>query len=175
MSLDIRPLTEADAAIWRELRVRMLREHPDVFGSSYEEAVTWPVERFAARLREAHGAPDSFLLGAFEDGRLVGSCGLAREPGLKDRHKAFIWGVYAAPEVRGSRVGRTLMEDAIRRAREIAGLEQLILAVAAHNEAARGLYASLGFETYGREPRALKLADRYVDEDLMVLWLGERP
>jgi len=173
--LDIRPLTEADAAIWRELRLRMLREHPDVFGSSYEEAAAWPLERFAQRLREAHSAPDSFLLGAFAEGRLVGSCGLARESGLKDRHKAFIWGVYAAPEARGRGVGRALMDEAIRRAKATEGLEQLILAVAAQNDAARGLYAALGFETYGREPRALKLGDRYVDEDLMVLWLGERP
>ena len=39
---------------------------------------------------------------------------------------------------------------------------------------ARRLYASFGFETYGREQHATKLPDgSYVDEELMVLFLGE--
>ncbi len=35
---------------------------------------------------------------------------------------------------------------------------------------AKGLYESLGFEVYGRERRALKIGDEYVDEELMVLY-----
>jgi hypothetical protein len=30
----------------------------------------------------------------------------------------------------------------------------------------------LGFEIYGRENRALKIGDEYVDEELMVLYFG---
>jgi len=33
------------------------------------------------------------------------------------------------------------------------------------------LYASLGFEVFGTEKRALKVGQRYVDEDYMVLFL----
>jgi hypothetical protein len=35
--------------------------------------------------------------------------------------------------------------------------------------AARALYRSFGFETYGTEPNALKVDDRYIDEDYMIL------
>jgi ribosomal protein S18 acetylase RimI-like enzyme len=45
----------------------------------------------------------------------------------------------------------------------------LLLAVAVGQDSAKQLYESLGFEVYGREPRAIKLGDRYVDEELMVL------
>ena len=45
--VEIRLLTDADAARWRDLRLRMLREHPDAFGSSYEEALARPLETFA--------------------------------------------------------------------------------------------------------------------------------
>ncbi len=174
--MEIRPLTEADAEAWRELRLRMLREHPDAFGSAYEENVTRPVEAFAQRLREAHNPPDSFILGAFEDGgALVGSAGLARESGAKGRHKAVIFSAYVAPEARGRGVGRALMAEAIARAQAVPGLEQLHLAVTTRNTEARSLYASLGFETYGLERHALKLGDRYIDEELMALWLGARP
>jgi hypothetical protein len=37
--------------------------------------------------------------------------------------------------------------------------------------AAIKLYHSLGFETFGREPRALKIGDRMMDEDYMILRL----
>jgi ribosomal protein S18 acetylase RimI-like enzyme len=50
-------------------------------------------------------------------------------------------------------------------------LEQITLAVVTTNEAARSLYRSLGFATYGVEPRALKVGERYLDEDLMTLSL----
>ena len=52
-----------------------------------------------------------------------------------------------------------------------AGVEQLTLSVAVTQAAARHLYSSVGFEVIGREPRALKIGDRYVDEDLMLLRL----
>ena len=79
---------------------------------------------------------------------IVGSTGLHREEGAKDRHKAMIWGVYAAPEARGHGVGRALMVAALI-ARETPGIERLILAVATHNTAARKLYVSLGFTSGG--------------------------
>jgi RimJ/RimL family protein N-acetyltransferase len=169
--LEIRPLTEADALAWRELRLRMLREHPDVFGSSWEEFERQSLEEVAQRMRERNSPPDNALFGAFLDGKLIGSTGLHREEGAKDRHKAMIWGVYSAPETRGGGVGRALMAAAIARARETPGLERVILAVATHNKAARALYVSLGFTVWGLERHALKLPDRYIDEEYFALEL----
>ncbi len=60
------------------------------------------------------------------------------------------------------------MAEALARATPLPGLEQVHLAVVATNAAAVTLYRSLGFTVYGRDPRALKLGDRYVDEELMV-------
>jgi RimJ/RimL family protein N-acetyltransferase len=169
--LEIRPLTEDDALAWRELRLRMLRDHPDVFGSSWEEFERQPLEEVARRLRERNSPPDNALFGAFAGGRLIGSTGLHREEGAKDRHKAMIWGVYTAPEARGKGVGRALMNAAIARARATPGIERLILAVATHNTAARTLYVSLGFTPWGLERHALKLPDRYIDEEYFALEL----
>jgi RimJ/RimL family protein N-acetyltransferase len=172
--LEIRHLTEADAPAWRELRLRMLREHPDVFGSSYDEFAQQSLEEVARRMRERNSPPDNALFGAFADGKLIGSTGLHREEGAKDRHKAMIWGVYTAPEARGHGVGRELMEAAIDHARETPGVERLILAVATHNMAARALYISLGFTVWGLERHALKLPDRYIDEEYFALELDKR-
>jgi RimJ/RimL family protein N-acetyltransferase len=47
-----------------------------------------------------------------------------------------------------------------------------MLAVNATNIPARNLYLAMGFEPFGREPRALKIGDRYFDEDYMALFLS---
>jgi len=169
--LEIRPLTEDDAPAWRELRLRMLRDHPDVFGSSHEWFAQQSLEEVAQRMRERSSPPDNALFGAFLDGKLVGSTGLHREEGAKDQHKAVIWGVYTAPEARGRGVGRALMTAAIDRARATQGVERLNLAVATHNVAARSLYIALGFTPWGLERHALKLPDRYIDEEFFALEL----
>ena len=167
--MEIRELTAADAEIFRALRLRALREEPEAFGSSWEEENARPLAQTVARLQAegmtAFGACD-------ENGHLVGMVRLFRHDGVKVSHKADIISLYVAPEVRGRGVGRMLMEAAIERARATPGVEQLLLAVNATNTPARNLYLTLGFEPFGREPLALKIGDRYYDEELMALFLG---
>src|SRR5580700_6737738 len=89
----------------------------------------------------------------------------------RSAHRGLIWGVYVQSEWRKHGVGRLLLAEVLRLARTIAGLEQIHLAVATDQLAAQRLYASLGFEAYGRDLHALKLGDAYVDEELMLLRL----
>ena len=161
----VRPLAEPDFDAWWRLRLRMLKEHPDAFGGSYEEAVSGGVER----QRERFLQPNAFILGAFDGETLVGTVGCVQQQPAKVRHKAFIWGMYVAPEARGRGVGRALMEAAIARARQWPEVEQIHLAVVTTNEVARRLYRSLGFEVYGVEPAALKVDGRDLDEEHMLL------
>jgi ribosomal protein S18 acetylase RimI-like enzyme len=113
--------------------------------------------------------PENVILGASVDGRLVGTVSCARELYQKGRHRTTITGMYVVPEARGRGVGGALLDEAIARARRWAGVEQVHLTVVTENDAAARLYRARGFATYGVEPRALKLGDRYVDEELMIL------
>ena len=171
----IRPLSVTDVDQYWPLRLRALYEEPEAFGSSYEEQCGRAMEDVAARLAEMTSG-DGFVLGAFVGEELKGIVSLGRETYRKGRHKAGVYQVYVAPEVRGRGYGRRLMEDLLLRARQIMGLEQLLLAVNAANVPARTLYVALGFESYGLERRALKLPDgTALDEELMVYWLADRP
>jgi len=167
--MDIRMLTEADAQVYRDIRLRMLKEEPAAYTASYEEFSQRPLASTIERLRNENNQPDNFILGAFEGEQLLGTVGLWRETGTKTRHKASIWGMYVTTEGRGRGIGKAVLQEAIARARCLPDLECLHLGVAVTQKAARQLYTSSGFVVYGREPRAAKIGDQYLDIELMTL------
>ena len=167
--MEIRFLTANDASEWWRLRLEALEGDPEAFSSSVEEHHALSQEDVRRRL----GLPgaDSFVVGAFRDSRLLGVAGFHRESGPKSRHKGRVWGVYLTPGQRGNGIGRKMLQAVLKRATAIEGVELLLISVATTQNAAANLYHSLGFETFGREPRALKVGERYIDEEYMALQL----
>src|SRR5947209_16073872 len=142
--MEIRPLTAADAEAWWELRLEMLRNDPESFADSPEEHASTPMEKARERLGSSD-LKSNFVLGLFEEGELAGTAGFFRRIHKKERHKGHIWGVYVRPQSRGRGAGRALMQEVVRCARKIEGLEQITLVASAHLPA-RGMYEALGFE-----------------------------
>jgi len=166
--MEIRPLTEKDAARYWNLRLESLQAEPFTFGKAAEEHQATTVEATAARFRET---PPDFTLGAFDRDALIGMATFIREKGRKERHKGHIYGVYVTPSHRRQGVGRQLIDALLKKASADPSLEQILLAVSSRQPGARQLYRSFGFETFGTEPRALKIANEYVDEEHMILRL----
>lgn len=165
--MDIRLLTADDANEWLRLRLEALETDPEAFSSSVEEHHALTSEGVRNRLGSA--AEDSFVVGAFQDGSLLGTVGFYREKGPKNRHKGRVWGVYLTPKARRTGIARQMMEHMLERAARIEGLGQILLAVTTTQRAAHNLYRGLGFETFGTEPRALKIGEKYIDEEYMIL------
>ncbi len=169
-AVDIRSLAAANAHEFQALRLQALCEYPKAFGATYLEERDGPWSSFSQRFEAEWISGDNMILGAFVHGRLVGSLGFRRWSREKQRHKGYIWIFYVAPDVRGRGIGTSLFRTALRYTRALPGLEQLQLSVAAEGRTAQSLYTSFGFESYGRERRAL-IEDRYVDTELMALHL----
>jgi RimJ/RimL family protein N-acetyltransferase len=175
-AIAIRPLAASDADVFRRLRLEQVELEPKTFAESSDEIRALSLEATAQRL--AAPADESYVMGAFDGDELIGTAGCFRLREGKTRHKGRLWGVYVTPAFRRRGVGRALLEAVVRKAGDIAGMEQLTLAVALPQLAARRLYESLRFEVYGTERRALKVGFEYVDEHLMMLRLrtnDERP
>jgi GNAT superfamily N-acetyltransferase len=166
-SVEIRLFTEQDGqALW-DLRMLALETDPWSFVDSPEELRAISVEEFVTRLRADHA--ENFIVGAFDQDSAVGMVGCYQEVPLKRRHKAWIWGVFVTPAARGRGIAKSLMRAAIQRAKSIPGLEMLLLTVGVGQPVPRKLYESLGFRSFGVEPRGLKIGNESHDEENMVL------
>jgi len=172
--MEVRILTEADAEVFWNIRLRALRDNPESFGASYEEILERGIAGTAQGLRRRETVGGDVTFGAFQEGSLVGIAGFRREEEAKKRHKAHIWGMYVPYEMRGKGIGKALLQAAIAHACALLDLEQINLSVVLVNTEARLLFISQGFETYGIERHALKLHDHYFDQELMTLRLSSK-
>lgn len=112
------------------------------------------------------------LFGAFHDnGALVGTAGVQRDPRAKVRHKAIVRAVYTHPAHRGRGIARALVQAVIDVAHGMQDVRQLTLVTGAHNAHALALYRSLGFTVWGIEPRSMRVGGEWLDDAYMVLML----
>jgi ribosomal protein S18 acetylase RimI-like enzyme len=155
--MKIRRLQRENAAEWRKLRERMLRDHPEAFGEHVEDFIQRPLDEVQARV------VDGNVFGAFLDGKLVGAAGWHDQKGRKRSHIGVIWGMYVAPEARSRGIGAALLDTMLEEIRK-SGRSLAQLSVAEPNAVARDLYESAGFRAWGREENALRLDGRPITE-----------
>ena len=168
----VRKLNHEHAEAWALLRREALECHPLAFGASVPDDPKLLVEVILKRLDSTE---ESAVFGAFTGGSMVGIVGIRRHPGKKELHKSVIWGMYVAASARRCGAGEMLLRRAIQQARSWRGVEQVHLAVSDVATDARRLYEKIGFQEWGREPRALCWEGSCADETHMLLDLRESP
>lgn len=165
VDMKISELTLADAAAYQALILFGLSEHDEFFRIAAQDEGE-PMIPFSSR------RSDAFTLGAWLTGnQLVGVVSFERETRAKLRHKGLLYRMYVRADASGRGLGRRLIQETIKRAREINGLEQINLTVVASNAKAKHLYASEGFKSFALEKYALKMGEVFYDEEQMALRL----
>lgn len=167
--LEIRKLVEEDAHEYWELRKIALKEVPEAFGMSYEEAMA--IENPIDHVKEVTKGEKSDFYGVFLDGELVGAATLIQADAAKMSHRAHIGAVYVSAKSRGTGAGSALIKKIIEDAKLNPILEKLNLSVVTTNTPAVTLYKKLGFEIIGTEKNSMKYDGQYYDEYLMTLLL----
>ncbi len=163
-AFNVRRLGKSDAAPFRQIRLEGLAQHPDAFGASWEIEAGKPLAWFAERLER-----NAVFGGSVADPELTGVVGLLLNEAPKRRHKGVLWGTYVRPQARGTGLSQALVARLLDHARGL--IEEVSLSVVTSNAAAIELYHKAGFEAYGLERRALKIAGQYHDELLMAVRL----
>lgn len=106
---------------------------------------------------------------AEEEGRVVGHA-LLEPMGLEAISHVFRLTIVVHPGHLGRGVGREIMEDLLRWARETPAVGKIELLVRATNAPAIALYRSLGFIEEGRFRRRVRLPDGSFVDDLAMAW-----
>jgi GNAT superfamily N-acetyltransferase len=157
----IKRLQQGDGGIYRALMLRAYSEHDTAFTSTFEERAVKPVDWWTKRLQD----PTSVTLGAFDVAdSLVGTVRLEAYQRQRERHKIELNAMYVMKDHSGGGIGRRLLEEALSEARKLHGIELMNLSVTADNLPAVRLYSKFGFQTFGRESRAVKTTFAYLDK-----------
>jgi len=159
--MKIRLLEPKDWPIFKALRLEALLQHPEAFGSSFEEESKLTDEAFQ------QGFSTCNIFGAFVDNELVGCVGFFIYSSKKMSHRGCLFSMYTKDTHRNRGAADALIKAIIDHAKQ--HVIQLHLTVVTTNHAAIRLYQKNGFSNYGTEPRSLKIGDRFYDEHLMVL------
>ena len=167
--IETRKLHPDDVAHYVAFRQTMLRETPWAFAANPDD------DRGSneAHLRDAL-MQDYYdivaVIGA--GGQLLAAAGVHRPTNPKFSHRAKVWGVYTDALFRRRGYGRGVVSSAVDIARGW-GVSYVDLGVSASADAAIGLYESLGFVAWGREPESTFVDGTYHDEIFMSLKLKE--
>ncbi|MEP7000813.1 MAG: GNAT family N-acetyltransferase [bacterium] len=145
-SITVREATVRDLEAVIELRLALLREHPDhpIYGRLRPDVTTRAHELFANQLRS--GTESIFL--AEREGIVAGILRCVESVGsplLDPARYVYVSSVYVRPEVRRRGVLRALLRAADKWARQ-RGLDQMRLHNVAGSESAEGAWAALGFD-----------------------------
>ena len=164
--MSARRLTIDEVEVYQKIRAEMLVDTPGSFARSPGD------DRFrdAAFVEGVLSHATNRIYGYFDAG---GECqsvaGFVREEPLKRQHVGQIYGVYTRPGGRRQGASMKVIQGLIDYAQGLEGVEMLQLTVSSEAPAAQALYERLGFQVWGREPKALRLGSDRPDE--VHMWL----
>ena len=136
----IRRLNRGEADLYRSIRLAALKESPDAFCTTYEDALHRPDARWIAQSDEAAEGPDRAIFLAFENAVPVALAALYRDG--QRREIGELIQVWVAPDHRGTPIATELMD-------------------ALFAWAARNAFAEVRAEVFRANPRALRFYEKY--------------
>ncbi len=140
------PITIENVSVFKEVRLRALRDSPSAFGSTYEREFQFSDEEWIQRAIRWNGEKGVGFL-AMDEGTACGIAGSFLDE--DDVTRAQLISMWTAPTHRRQGVGRLLV-DAVATWARLRGARMLLLMVTSVNEQAMRFYEQLGFARTGR-------------------------
>lgn len=166
--LTVRALTEDDWEAYRAVRLEALRESPEAFVATHAEESAFDESVWRERMRR------STRLVAEQDGKPVGIASVGRaDTADDDGEAAEIFGLWVAPDRRGTGVASALVRQAAHHART-SGQRHVVYWVGTENGRAVAFASGMGFRpTDYRRPMRVVSEEDGEEEIAMVLALGD--
>lgn len=146
MSITTRALTPQDWQTFRRIRLRALREHPDVYLGSYQDSA----ERTERAWREMLDSKGTCIFGLFDGHAIIGLAAIftsREDPGGPSGVLAMD---YIDPRYRGRRLSRLLYQARINWAKRQLCFTRLVVSHREGNAASRRANQSFAFRLVGK-------------------------
>lgn len=142
-----RRATRNDVSLFKEVRLKALKDCPDAYGSTYESAIKRDQLSWEEQLWSTLSGGDRNTQFAFEGDRCIGIAALYREPTAPSGDIIMMW---VDPEYRGSGAAAELVGNLISWAKE-SGFTAVSLDVTDSNARAIQFYENQGFHDTGEK------------------------
>lgn len=154
----IRRILTKDAQQYKNLRERALETDPEAF-------LLTPVEEEKLNIADiAYMLEKDYILGIFEEDKLIGAIRLIEQEPIKFKHIGIVGGLYVVPSHRKQGYGYKILEKLLTYARSTGKFYALQLKVVTTNFAAIKLYESFDFKCWATEKNALKVDKKHTDQ-----------
>jgi ribosomal protein S18 acetylase RimI-like enzyme len=144
--ITIKRITPEDGAVFKEIRLRALKESPLAFSSTYARESQFPDEEWSRRSSRWNGDGGDAMFLAFSEETACGIVGSYVEQ--ENRERAQVVSMWVDPAYRRSGVGKELV-DAVIVWNRSHGVRELMLMVTSVNAGAIAFYERLGFAKTG--------------------------
>jgi len=142
----IKPITSANAVVFKTVRLRALKDAPYAFSSTYERELRLSDAEWLIRVERWNGESGAGFLAMDSDT----ACGIAGSfLDQNDATQAQLISMWTAPTHRQQGIGRLLVNAVLNWA-HLRQARRLLLMVTSNNEPAIRFYERLGFTRTGR-------------------------
>ena len=143
MDIIYKVLEPKDSSDYRRIRLKSLKEHPDLFAAKYDEQVQ--LEKLYFEKQIEINSQEAFMVGAYSVGCLIGICGFLGKSDYFD-DAGTIYQMYVLPEWRNKGIGHGLVQlvkDTVTKKETFA---KITLDVSPANNSAIHVYEKSGFK-----------------------------
>jgi GNAT superfamily N-acetyltransferase len=156
--ISVRRIKVGEGELYKQIRLRALREAPYAFLSTYASALERSAENWREQADRSAEGKDRATFFAFSEDELVGLAALYRDPDRADTGE--ILQVWIAPEQRGTGLAVTLLDEVLDWGRQN-GFNRFLANVTQKNDHALRFYLRYGF-------RLFRAASPEIPENLLV-------
>jgi RimJ/RimL family protein N-acetyltransferase len=150
MSITTRALTTQDLETFRQIRLRALREHPDVYATSYGEAAA-RTERDWIEILDGKG---KCMFGLFDGDRLIGIAAVFTSREDPSGRTGLLAMDYIDPLYRDRRLSRLLYQARIDWAKQHPPFRRVVISHREGNEHSRRANQAFGFKLVDKREMA---------------------
>lgn len=139
--IEIVSLKPEEWQLYRDIRLKALKEEPQAFGSTYVDNSKRPDEFWMQRLDDASKMFSQWLVFAKVDKKIVGMVGAF----LEKLDEAHVIAVYVVPEAREKGISKMLMKELLAKIKTNGEIKKIVVDVNPEQVAALNLYKHSGF------------------------------